>query len=343
MSSATGVVVIGRNEGARLMRCLSALKPLCGAIVYVDSGSRDGSPERARELGVEVVELERNRPFTAARGRNTGFARLLELHPRLESVQFIDGDCELREGWLEAGQKLLSEQPRVAAVAGRRRERHPEASAYNRIADIEWDTPIGESGGFGGDVLLRCSVFREVGGYDESLIAGEDPDLCFRIRRAGHRVLRLDEEMSLHDADMHRFGQFWQRQVRGGHAYAELLSLHGRAADPASFRSVCSIGLWGGLLPLAALAAAPFAPALTGAVAGLYLVQWLRIRARRRRISSDGAAAYASACLAGKVAELRGVLLFAWQRLVRRQDSTLIEYKGPSGEGPRPESGPTGG
>ena len=328
MSSLLGVVVIGRNEGERLVRCLSALAGHSGAIVYVDSASTDDSVEAARERGLEVVELERNRPFTAARGRNAGFARLLELNPGLEQVQFIDGDCEVRPGWLDAASRHLAEHPEVGAVAGRRRERNPEASIYNRIADIEWDTPIGEAGGFGGDVLVRAAILVELGGYDESLIAGEDPDLCFRIRAAGHRVMRLDEEMTVHDADMHRFTEFWRRQVRGGHAYAELLSLHGPSADPDSYRSVLSIVAWGGLLPAAAVAALPFSWLPAIAALGLYGVLWLRIWVRRRRVDRAAAAAYASACVVGKFAELRGVALFAWTRFVRRRASSLIEYKG---------------
>ena len=90
-----GVVVIGRNEGPRLERCLASLIGAAQKIVYVDSGSTDGSVQMARRLGVEVVELDMTMPFTAARARNEGFARLQHVLPSMRHVQFVDGDCEV--------------------------------------------------------------------------------------------------------------------------------------------------------------------------------------------------------------------------------------------------------
>ena len=52
-----GLVVIGRNEGDRLKTCLSSL-PAEARVVYVDSGSTDGSPEWANERGIECVKLD---------------------------------------------------------------------------------------------------------------------------------------------------------------------------------------------------------------------------------------------------------------------------------------------
>src|SRR5204863_8125599 len=124
------VVVIGRNEGGRLRRCFASV---CGpdtAVVYVDSGSTDGSIALARAMGIEVVELDLRVPFTAARARNAGWQRV-----QADCVQFVDGDCELRSGWLAAAQEHLRTHPEAGAVAGRLRERHPERSIYNRLCD----------------------------------------------------------------------------------------------------------------------------------------------------------------------------------------------------------------
>jgi len=331
MNPSVAVVAIGRNEGFRLTRCLNSLEGRVEHFVYVDSGSTDGSAEGARELGAEVVVLDSSRPFTAARGRNAGLARLLDLLPSLELVQFIDGDCELQPGWLETASAYLEANTGVAAVTGRRREQAPQASPYNRLADMEWDTPVGEATAFGGDVMLRTSVLREVSGYDESLIAGEDPDLSFRIRRSGGRVVRLDQEMTLHDANMHHFGEYWRRQVRGGHAYAELVWLHGIAADPSSSRSVISIAAWAGLLPAMAVALAWPTSGLSLGLLSLHSLLWLRIfRAKRKQgNAARDSALYASACIVGKFAQLRGMILYAWTRFFRRKRSALIEYKGP--------------
>src|SRR5262249_30270274 len=160
-------------------------------IVYVDSGSTDDSVAFARSRGVEVVELDMSIPFTAARARNEGLDRLLKVDPEVHFVQFVDGDCEVQQGWLQKAEQTLQSETAVAVVCGRRRERFPQSSIYNRLCDMEWDTPIGEAGACGGDAMMRVPALRQVGGYRASLIAGEEPELCTRLRGAGWKVLRL--------------------------------------------------------------------------------------------------------------------------------------------------------
>ena len=331
MSTTIGIVVIGRNEGERLVRCLGSLPP-DAPTVYVDSGSTDESVSNARGRGAEVVALDSALPFTAARARNDGFEALLRVAPGVELVQFLDGDCELRPGWLEAAAQHLERHPDVAAVCGRRRERHPDASPWNRLVDLEWDTPVGDAASFGGDVLLRTSAFRAVGGYDATRIAGEDPDLALRIRRAGHRIERLDMEMTLHDAALDSLSAWWRRAVRGGHAYAEAWHREGAAAEPALRRHVASTAVWGGLVPLASLALAPATGGLS-LLAGLALWAGLGVRIHRalraRGRGREDAALQAVALVACKVAELQGALLFAWNHGLRGRPTGLIEYKGP--------------
>lgn len=321
------VVAIGRNEGERLARCLRSI-PSGAPVVYVDSGSADGSPARARALGALVVELDPGRPFTAARARNEGFARARAHWPGIAAVQFLDGDCELRAGWLEAALAHLEARPEVGVVCGRRRERHPEASPYNRLADLEWDTPVGEARACGGDALFRARAFEEAGGFREELIAGEESELCLRLRRRGWRVVRLDAEMTLHDVDMTRFAQWWQRQARAGHAYAEAAWLHGAEPERFRVREVASALAWGAALPVLAVAAAP---ATAGgsllAAAAAYGALFLRIRRTPRGEGPRDARLYAAGCVAAKPALAQGVALFVWNRLVRRRGTALIEYK----------------
>lgn len=249
-----GAVAIGRNEGDRLKRCLASL-PAAGRVVYVDSGSRDGSVQRARDHGADVVELDMATPFTAARARNAGFRRLQEIAPDLHYVQFVDGDCELNRQWPEQAIGYLDANPDVAAVCGRRRERFPEISIYNWLCDVEWNVPPGEVRAFGGDVLIRRTALEKVGGYRDDLIAGEEPELAVRLRAAGWRIWRLPSEMTLHDAAMTYFGQWWRRAVRAGYAFAQGAHLHGAPPERHWVWESRRAWLWGVWLPLGCLAA----------------------------------------------------------------------------------------
>jgi GT2 family glycosyltransferase len=205
-----GAVAIGRNEGERLRVCLISLKGQVDTLVYVDSGSTDDSVAMAKEMGALVVELDRGVPFTAARARNVGFSTLREAAPDIELVQFVDGDCEVVAGWLERAEREILAEPELAVVCGRRRERYPNATVYNRLCDLEWASyPFGYAGACGGDALMRVAPVRQVGGYNPDIIAGEEPELCLRLRQRGWKILRVDAEMTLHDAAMTRFGQWW--------------------------------------------------------------------------------------------------------------------------------------
>lgn len=249
-----GVVVIGRNEGERLMRCLDSVLQADVPVVYVDSGSTDGSLERARSKGVEVVALDSSMPFTAARARNTGFKRLRELAPRSEYVQFVDGDCELVEGWLDVARSYLQERPELACVCGRLRERYPERSVYNRLCDAEWNRPPGQTDACGGIAMMRCAVVEALGGFREDMVGGEEPELCMRIRRNGGLIWRLPDPMACHDADMLRFDQWWKRTKRVGFGYAQTLWLQGRRSERGTLRRCTSPWLWTLGPPVAAIA-----------------------------------------------------------------------------------------
>jgi GT2 family glycosyltransferase len=336
---AVGVVVIGRNEGERLKRCLrSLLDQGAGPIVYVDSGSVDDSVAFSRSLGVIVVNLDTSIPFTMARGRNAGFEALSRRYPALRWVQFVDGDCEVRPGWIARAREVIASRAEVAAVCGRRRERHPEASIYNRLADMEWNAPTGEIDECGGDVLFRCPVFLEVGGFNPRMIAGEEPELCVRVRDHGYKILRIDAEMTLHDAAMSRFSQWWTRATRGGHSFAEGMALHGAGVRRHNVRQTLSAlaygvglpALFGGALVFAATGIG-FGP-LTLAVLGLVPAAYARAaygayRERRRRGDPHAhAALYGAFCMLGKVPESIGVATY-WLNRARGRYSGLMEYK----------------
>ena len=333
--SQVGVVVIGRNEGDRLKRCLRSLKDDCPVMVYVDSGSTDGSVEFARSLGVDVVDLDLSRPFTMARGRNTGFYRLCEQYPAIEYVQFVDGDCEVANGWIPAAKASLECDPKIVAVCGRLREKHPEASRYNLLCDLEWDQPEGYAKSCGGIAMFRLAPLREVGGFNESMIAGEEGELCFRLRTNGWKVLRLNEEMAFHDAAMTRLSQWIQRVIRSGHACAEVAFLHGSPPERYKVKELRSIVFWGVMLPLGILVSVVLS-AVSGAralVPGFfllcgYLLLGIRLFRTNRRRGRDLRLSTISTFygVLAKFPEAIGVVRF-WINRVWGRRSELIEYK----------------
>jgi GT2 family glycosyltransferase len=325
MTRAVGFVAIGRNEGDRLLACLDSLAASGGGpIVYVDSGSSDGSVDAARARGADVVALDMTRPFTAARARNEGLRRLCEIAPGLELVQFIDGDCALAPDWIAKAAAFLGAQPDVAVVCGRRRERFPEASLYNRLCDLEWATPVGEARACGGDALMRIAALVEAGGYRDSLIAGEEPELCVRLRARGHRIWRLDAEMTLHDAAMTRFGQWWRRSERAGHAFAEVSALHARSPYGIWAHETRRALLWAGAAPAAIALALAVSPAFLAALL-LYPAQVARLYWRHRGEGADALPRAALTVLA-KFAEAKGALRYYLGRLGAGRRG-LIEYK----------------
>lgn len=322
-----GLVAIGRNEGQRLLKCLLSAIGKVALIVYVDSGSTDGSVELARSHGVDVVELDLSTPFTAARSRNAGFTHLLQANVQIEFVQFVDGDCEVVSGWIECAQRELDAQPNVAVVCGRRRERFPDKFIYNHLCDMEWDTPIGETKACGGDAMMRVEAFQQVGGFNPTLIAGEEPELCVRMRQKGWKILRLDAEMTLHDAQMTSFSQWWKRSIRAGHAYAEGAWLHGGEPERHWVKESRSIWLWG-LLPLLALGMAWSTHGESLLLLVSYPLLTYRIYRYMRQLGliSRDAALYALFCMLGKFPQVQGQIQFHLGRLLGRR-SKLVEYK----------------
>lgn len=321
-----GVVAIGRNEGARLRQCLHSL-PQSGpnTVVYVDFGSKDGSPQWAREQGVEVVELDMSVPFTAARARNAGFKRLREIAPDLMYVQFVDGDCELIPGWTEQALSFLESHADVAVVSGRRRERYPDRSVYNWLRDRDWDGPVGEVRACGGDVMMRVNALEAVGGYREDVLAGEERELCVRLRSVGWHIWRLDVEMTLHDAAMTRFGQWWRRSIRTGHGFAQGAYLHGASPERHWVWQSRRAWLWGVWFPFGCLVAS-LAYWPWGLAAWLiYPLQVLRLTTRNRGSLRDRARVAFFEVL-GRFAEAWGQVRFLRDRLLGRQ-VRLIEYK----------------
>ena len=321
MAERVAAVIIGRNEGERLVRSLASLVAQDLNIVYVDSGSTDASVEEARKVGAEVVTLDLSVPFTAARARMAGFGLVSQAFPNTEFVQFVDGDCEIDHGWIAAGRAALETDDTLAVVFGHQNEKFPEATVYNKLIDEEWaNAPVGPARSCGGNALMRVAALNEVGGYRTDLIAGEEPELCYRMREKGWKIRRIDAAMARHNADMTRFSQWWQRSRRAGHTYAEGVAIHGsgpeRYRKPELRRSL----LWGLAIPLAILLAALLITPWALLLVLIYPLQVLRL-ARRLPLKT------AFFLTLGKFPETHGALGYWAGRLAGIKRRKLIEYK----------------
>lgn len=329
-----GIVAIGRNEGKRFQQCLATL-PDHLPVVYVDSGSIDDSVSHALAAGVQVVHLSRGVGFTAARARNMGWRALLEKYPELEFIQFLDGDCALNPQWLISALAVTESKKRLGAVFGRLTERFPEHSIYNAMCDREWDVPVGEVRSCGGNALIRVDALVQTGGYNDSLIAGEEPDLCLRMRAKGWLIHRIPPNMATHDAAILSFGSWWKRSRRAGHAYAEHVAIHGRFADPDWKRAVASMIFWGVLLPVAITLGAILGLVsnsgwglISLGVGLMYIFQIIRISHRgvARGLSKKVAYQEAVLLMIAKFAHFAGTTSFLFGRL-RGIQSAIMEYK----------------
>jgi len=294
-------------------------------VVYVDSGSSDGSVELGRALGVIVVELDMSIPFTAARARNEGFQALLAVEPLLEYVFFVDGDCEVAEGWVGKGCRFLAQHPEFAVVWGRRRERFPERSVYNLLCDIGWDIEIGESKYCGGDAVMRVQPLKAVQGFRADLICGEEPELCVRLRAQGWHIYHLPDSMTIHDAAMYRFGQWWMRMIRSGYAFALGAALHGAPPERHWVGECRRVWLWGLIFPVGVLASAILYQWWTLFLLSIYVLQVVRIALSGTRSKRENWW-WAASVVLGKFPEMLGQLKFLIDRNLRTQ-SRLIEYK----------------
>lgn len=318
------VVLIGRNEGERLVKSLASVVGQARRVVYVDSGSTDDSMAHARSAGADCLALDMSVPFTAARARNAGFAALLAYDDPPDLVQFLDGDCIMAPGWLAAGEAAFRAESGLGLVTGQQVELHRNTTVFNQMSDFEWKRPIGQIEACGGNMMVRVAAFQAVGGFDPTVIAAEDDDLCTRLRKAGWRLIRIPEDMSQHDGGVLRFSQWWKRAERTGHGFAQVGHLH-----PEYFLRERQRGwVYGLILPLIAVVGAFTSPVVPVLVLGLYALSYLKTM---RGLQENGlpaaeARAHSVFLTLSKFPNVIGMIRFHWRRLNHAQ-MRIIEYK----------------
>ena len=321
------VVIIGRNEGERLERCILSAQAIQDwapiEILYVDSGSTDGSLDLAARLGATILPLPAG-AFTAARARNLGWR-----HATGELILFLDGDTILDADFPLHALSELRNDPVNAAAWGHRREVCPCLSIYVRILDLDWVYKPGETLFFGGDVLVRRAALEAVNGFDETLIAGEEPEMCRRMRNLGWRIQHIDVPMTLHDLAITRFSQYWRRSQRAGYAFAAVSARFRTTSDPFWSDEASrnrQRGLFWLLTPILALIASGVL--LSPWPITLWLLLLLAFAARTAWQYRWKPAPWTTLLLYGFHSHLQQIpILFGQLQFKRNRNKALMEYK----------------
>ena len=173
----------------------------------VDNGSSDRTLELVRRFPVVLLQLS---PGFVSRSRNAGAAT--GHHPLLA---FVDSDCIVLPGWADAIRLALREDT-LGAVGARHQlrdgptwvelawQKAHERPSISEFRDVDY-LPAG-------NLAVRRSVFLSVGGFDETLETGEDPDLCVRISRSGLRIVEYSRMRCIHLGEPRKLTDVYRRE-----------------------------------------------------------------------------------------------------------------------------------
>jgi glycosyltransferase involved in cell wall biosynthesis len=193
------VVIITRNEQNNIKSCvesvLSEVVTCCAQweIIISDSDSADCTVQSAMCYPVRIIEV-RGTHLSAALGRHVGL-----MHSNYPYVLFLDGDMELRKGFIEKAYSYLEQDRGVAGVVGQRDDIiYDNGHIVGHIENVYDIQEIGECRHFGGAFLARSDVVRKVGSYDIHMFSNEEPELHSRLMMAGYKVLEIPEPMVVH-------------------------------------------------------------------------------------------------------------------------------------------------
>lgn len=207
-------VVILNWNGVELMKrflpsVVAHTPPEIAEVVVADNGSDDGSLAWLKEAypDVKIVALDRNYGFAG------GYNKALE---QVETPYYLllNSDVEVKEDYVTPLLRVLESDKEVAVVMPKiRSQREPEFFEYagaaggfvdrfyypychGRVLDSverdngQYDTPSEVFWASGAAFLVRADLYRSFGGFDDDFFAHcEEIDLCWRLKRAGYKVM----------------------------------------------------------------------------------------------------------------------------------------------------------
>lgn len=163
-------------------------------VVVSDGGSSDRTLDAAHAAGARIVQHTAGTPQTIAEARNVGVARA-----RGEILIFLDADSIIPnvEHFFTRITEAMRTPKTVAATT-----RIEIAPSQRTLADrfwlgsfnliFKWSNILGLGTGRGNCQIVHHGAFRQVKGYNEQLVAGEDFDLFHRLGKLGHIAFLWD-------------------------------------------------------------------------------------------------------------------------------------------------------
>jgi glycosyltransferase involved in cell wall biosynthesis len=176
-------------------------------LIVLDNGSTDGSYEilqteycHAKVLSVPGLTIAalRNRGAEQAEG---------------EYLAFIDSDCLVPANYFDQALGVFNSV--TAAATGSTCELPDTATWIER----SWNAlHVRRKDGYvnylnSGNLVVKSAAFREVGGFNSTLVTGEDAELANRLTRAGLGIYESHRVRAIHLGIPRSLGQFVRRQA----------------------------------------------------------------------------------------------------------------------------------
>jgi len=171
-------------------------------IIVKDGGSTDETLDRARRHAHKVLSTKDS---SAADARNQGASRA-----EGEILVFVDADTTLPMNTLQRFNALLEDE-RVVGVSCRKTCQSPSLLDRLLYEFVNVSTYISYrlrvAGAYGNCMAVRKSVFEFVGGFNPTIIVGEEQELIRRARKFGRCLFLLNHCVLEHPRRVRRWGR----------------------------------------------------------------------------------------------------------------------------------------
>lgn len=200
----------------QLVFCLHEIEMLFDRILIIDSSSSDGSPERLREQGYEVISIPSSE-FDHGGTRQLG----IEMLPECDIVIFLTQDAVLTSPKSITNLVVAFDDPSVAIAYGRQLPRlgagpieaHARLFGYPAKSRIKSKESIPEIGLRAAVVsnsfaAYRRSTLLELGGFPKGTLFGEDTLTGAKAILAGYKIAYVGDAEVYHSHDYSLLQEF---------------------------------------------------------------------------------------------------------------------------------------